>query len=164
MQNLRSCLVITLIAASLTCFPAHSAAQEAPAKPAPAPAPAVTDAADWLIVEDSATNKIYWQKSSLQNAGAATTFVYRIDFTDMQTNTKTGKEYRSVVVKAAFHCLTGQMVRSEINAYAETGGAGESRGNSVPTGDQARPFGIVRGSSDDRLRRAVCTAKASAKP
>ncbi len=119
---------------------------------------------EWLVVEDSATNKIFLQKSSIQTVGGSTAFVYRVDFTDVQTNTKTGKEYRSVVVKAAFLCLGGQLVRGEVNAYAEVGGAGESRGNFVPTGDQARPFGVVRGSSDDRLRTAVCARNSPPKP
>jgi len=111
---------------------------------------------DWKQVEESPTSKVLIQVSSIKASGAGKAFTYRVDFNETQKNTKNGKEYRSVVVKALVVCSTRQMKRGEVNAFAEAGGTGAMVDTYLPAGDEARPFGVPPGNSDDKLLKFVC--------
>ncbi|MBI3714611.1 MAG: hypothetical protein HY255_01305 [Betaproteobacteria bacterium] len=111
---------------------------------------------DWKQVEESPTSKVLIQVSSIKASGAGKAFTYRVDFNEAQKNAKNGKEYRSVVVKALIVCSTRQMKRGEVNAFAGLGGTGAMVDTYLPTGDEARPFGVAPGNSDEKLLRFVC--------
>ena len=111
---------------------------------------------DWKQVDESPTSKVLIQVSSIKASGAGKALTYRVDFNETQKNAKNGKEYHSVVVKALIVCATRQMKRGEVNAYAGPGGTGEKVDTYLPTGDEARPFGVPPDNSDDKLLKFVC--------
>ncbi len=111
---------------------------------------------EWLTVEETEGSKMLVQAGSLRRAGAAIAFVYRIDLAETQTNPKNGKKYRSTDISASVFCTGRQMIRSAVRAYSGPGGTGELVDEYVPLGDAARPFGLARGSSDERLAAFIC--------
>jgi hypothetical protein len=118
-------------------------------------------AGDWQQIGQGEIGTLYIQKSAIHNQGDGISLVYRMDFPAPQKNPKTGSIYQSIQVGSTIFCAPRTIARGDLTAFAGTGGSGEVVGTQAIPLAMAKPVPIVKGSSDDDLRRFVCDNKSA---
>lgn len=116
---------------------------------------------DWQQIGQGDIGTLYIQKSSIRTQGDGIALVYRMDFPAPQKNPKTGKVYQSIQMGSTVFCAPRTIARGDLTAFAGPGGTGDVVGNQKIPLAMAKPEPIVKGSSDDDLRRFVCDNKSA---